>query len=146
MVAVYAFSGILLLLLLVVILSALRESDGQQGGRHELTAVERRDTALEALRQLEFEYQTGKMPEAEYRELHRQLALTAVRAREAAEAASPSEATTPEPAAQVPATPEPATPDGGACALCGSAVVPADRFCTACGAAVAAGGSKLDSG
>jgi hypothetical protein len=124
MLGVYAFAGILLLLLLVVVLSAFRESDGGPEPGRLRTAAERRDTAIEALRQLEFEHQTGKMPEAEYRELHRRLAQEAVRARAAAAAESPGETGSAE-----------GTVGGDSCAVCGAALAPSDHFCSSCGSA-----------
>ena len=124
MLGVYAFAGILLLLLLVVVLSAFRESDGSPEIGPAPTAAERRDTAIEALRQLEFEHQTGKMPEAEYRDLHRRLAQEAVRAREAAEVESPGSTRPADGAAA-----------GTACQVCGAALAPSDHFCSSCGSA-----------
>lgn len=138
MLGVYAFGGILLLLLIVVIVSAVRESEVAGDSGRVLSGEERREAALEALRQLEFEYQTDKLPEEEYRALHRRLALAAIEAREASEGASdlPDErvAETAHTEADGEEGPERAE-TARRCSECGAGLGPADRYCSACGTA-----------
>lgn len=102
---VYLFGGILVVLLAVVIGAALRERGGADADEAPLEA--RRDAALEALREVEFEFRTGKLPEDEYRALRRKYGRRALEARAAL---------------------------GDPCPRCGAALPPEDRFCSRCGA------------
>jgi rubrerythrin len=124
MIGVYMFGGILLLLIVVVVFAAIRSSVPDPGEGRQLTQVELRDVALEALRELEFDYQTGKLPEEEYQTLRAELGLAAVRAREAVERT------------RTPRTAEKASGSGDkvTCRVCGTEVVPEANFCAACGA------------
>ncbi len=79
---VYLFGGILLVLLAVVVAAALREGGGEaaeEGGAG--SPGERLEATLEALREVEFDYRTGKLPEEEYRALRRRWGRRALRAR-----------------------------------------------------------------
>ncbi len=132
MIGVYMFGGILLLLLLVVVYAAVRSSLPEPGEGRGLTQVELRDAALEALRELEFDYQTGKLLEEEYQALRGELGLAAVRAREAVEqrrkkrqAKETSEAG----ASEASTGAKPIT-----CRVCGKDLAPEARFCATCGA------------
>ena len=98
------FGSILALLLTVIIWSALR------AGRDATTVLspeERRDAAIEALRELEFEYRTDKLSEDEYAELGRRIRREALAARD-----------------QAPA---------GFCDACGAAMPDDASFCSGCG-------------
>lgn len=103
MTGVLLFGGILALLATAIVWAALRASDDTGGA---LAPAERRDAAIEALRQLEFEYGTGKMSEEEYLAVRDRLRAEALAARDAA--------------------------DGGGCPACG-APLGDGRFCPACG-------------
>lgn len=137
---VYLFGVMLALLLAVVLASVLkdREEDSWPDGEPEPEAL--RDAALEALRGLEFDYQTGKVPEEEYRALRRRYGSMALEARRklAAGRDEPDPTEAPEPAAEREPEPPEATaepePDGSFCSACGTAVRPTDRFCGRCGA------------
>lgn len=98
------FGGMLLILLGTIVWAALR-SEADSGAA--LDPAERRDAAIEALRDLELEYRTGKVPEEEYLELRRRLERRAVAARDEL--------------------------GGGACPGCGAALGPGEAFCSACG-------------
>lgn len=98
------FGGILALLATAIIRAALRASDDTEGS---LAPAERRDAAIEALRQLEFEYGTGKVSEEEYLAVRERLRTEALEARDAA--------------------------GGPGCAACGAALAHGERFCGACG-------------
>lgn len=81
------FGGMLAVLLVVIVWAALRS--GADTGVA-LDPVERRDAAVEALRDLELEYRTGKLTDDEYASVRARLERTALQARdEAAEAGCP---------------------------------------------------------
>ncbi len=147
------FGALLLLLATAVVWAALRSS-----GRSVPTdrGAARRDAAIEALRELEFERETGKLPEEEYRRLRGRLEREAVRARDAALEAGPRPGSTaagePDappsdasrsdaPPSDVPAAAEPAS--GGAEAACPSCQRPlegGEKFCPSCGTSLIATG------
>ena len=122
MTTLYLFGGVLVLLIFVVILSTSRAGRGVVG---EATASEERDAAVEALRDLEFEYQTGKISEEDYRAVRERLSLSAVDARRRAAGARAEDAG------------QAAGGAARACESCGTAVEPDDRFCGMCGEPVA---------
>ncbi len=137
------FGALLLLLATAVVWAALRSS-----GRSVPTdrAAARRDAAIEALRELEFERETGKLPEEEYRRLRGRLEREAVRARDAALEAGPrpGSAAAAEPAAPPSDGPSAADPASGeAAATCPSCQRPlegGERFCPSCGTSLIATG------
>ena len=88
MTAVYMFAGLLALLVVVgLVLSPLLEREPVSEDR--ASPAERRDQELEALREVEFEYRTGKLSEEDYRELRARHGEAAVEARRRAEAERP---------------------------------------------------------
>lgn len=108
MTAVYVFAAVVALLLLGLIVGAVYEPEPTDPDEAE-TAAGRREAALEALRELEFEYRTGKLEEEDYRQL---------RERYAARAGEPGERLCPE-------CGEPAGPEALYCGSCGSRLPPA---------------------
>lgn len=99
------FGAILAVLITVIIWSALRA--GAEVGA-DLDPEERRDAAIEALRELEFEYRTGKLSDEEYAEIRRRIEVEAVHARDGTAA--------------------------DLCAVCGTDREPGAAFCAGCGA------------
>ena len=115
------FGVILAVLLATIIWAAIRS--GEDTGAA-LGAAERRDAAIEALRDLELEYRTGKVQEEEYRATRARLERAAVDARDAA-ARGPAEASAPEPR-------EPAA-SPRKCPACPEVLVGGEAFCPTCG-------------
>ncbi|MYA32395.1 MAG: hypothetical protein F4Y33_01805 [Gemmatimonadales bacterium] len=87
------FGVILTVLLATIIWAAIRS--GEDTGAS-LGAAERRDAAIEALRDLELEYRTGKLREDEYQATRARLERAAIDARDAA-ARGPERAPAPGP-------------------------------------------------
>ncbi|MYC89361.1 MAG: hypothetical protein F4X22_14170 [Gemmatimonadales bacterium] len=133
------FGVILAVLLATIIWAAIRS--GEDTGAS-LGAAERRDAAIEALRDLELEYRTGKLQEEEYQATRARLERTAIDARDAA-ARGPAKAPAPEPReapaagkasapGKAPATPPP-------CPECAASLTGEEAFCPACGIDLAPG-------
>lgn len=118
MYAVYIFGGILALLLAAVIFAPMVERNRVREAEAP-TPEGRKARALDALRELEFEYETGKMAESDYQKLRAHWAAEAIEARDALGESSVSD---------LPA---------GDCPVCGAAVKPGARFCSRCGGAIA---------
>ncbi len=115
------FGSILVVLLVTIIWAAIRS--GEDTGAS-LDAAERRDAAIEALRDLELEYRTGKLREEEYRSTRARLERTAIGARDAA---AQGRAEDPAPApGKAPAPPR-------SCPECATALTGDEAFCPACG-------------
>ena len=121
------FGGILLVLLITIIWAAIRA--GEDTGAS-LGAAERRDAAIEALRNLELEYRTGKLGEEEYGTLRARLERTAIDARNAA-ARGGSRDPAPEPL-EPPDPLEPAA-SPGSCSECAAPLTGDEAFCPTCG-------------
>ena len=115
------FGGILLVLLATIIWAAIR---GGEDTGVALGAAERRDAAIEALRDLELEYRTGKLTLEEYRAVRGRLEREAVDARDAAATGMERG-----PAARRAGGPE----AGGACPDCEAPLAGDETFCPACG-------------
>jgi hypothetical protein len=113
MIAVYVFGGILLLLIISVLVGSLTEKEPTDPGNADLRPEERQAAALEALREIEFEYQTGKLLEADYVALRNRYATLALGARDA-----------------ISEQPEAA---GRSCHACGEPISGQVRFCPECG-------------
>lgn len=115
------FGGILLVLLATIIWAAIR---GGEDTGVALDAAERRDAAIEALRDLELEYRTGKLTVEEYTTVRGRLEREAVEARDAA-------------AAGVERGPAERRADGretvSACPDCQASLAGDEAFCPACG-------------
>lgn len=129
MIALYLLGAVLVLLVMAALLAPLFVDREPEIELEDLPPGERREAALEALRELAFEHETGKLPDGEY-EVHRsRLGKVVLEAgeRSAAEA-PPAEAAGPagEARAAVEET-------GGECDACGRAVPPGASFCPGCG-------------
>jgi len=127
--AVYVFGGLMAILVASVIIVPMIEK-GNAG--REPTPRERRDVAIEALQELEFEFQTGKLALEDYTPLRNRYARMAIEARDALIAAG-QDVGTPAMADRAPDT----------CPDCNASVDPegAGRFCTICGASLTVGGT-----
>jgi hypothetical protein len=136
MISYVLFGGVLLLLTVAVFMAAVR-SEGR-GAAVADSVQARKDTAIEALRVLEFEHQTGKVSEEEYGPLRRRLELEAVQARDAAASEQGADGAGGESAGA--ASPA-ADPDAGAasCGICGRLLAGSEAFCPACGAKLGGG-------
>lgn len=116
MTAVYFFAVILAVLLAAVLIAPLLDRSPDEGPPS--TPAGRLDEALDALRELEFEHETGKIDDADYHALRAEYAAAAIAARDAG-AEAPSEA------------------DGEVvCAVCGVRLAPGAKFCSRCGTPV----------
>ena len=115
------FGGILVVLMVTIIWAAIRS--GEDTGAS-LGAAERRDAAIEALRDLELEYRTGKLREDEYRSTRARLERAAIDARDTA--ARGRETDPAPPPAKAPPTPRP-------CPECAAPLTGDEAFCPACG-------------
>lgn len=118
MIAVYVFSGILLMLIIAVLIGSLAEKEPSDPDQAGLRPEQRQEAALEALRDIEFEYQTGKLLEDDYLALRNKYATLALGARDSM--ARRSEAAAPN------------------CHACGEPFKGRARFCPRCGAEQAA--------
>lgn len=119
MISVYLFAGLLALLVTVgLLVSPLLEREPGEDG--DITPAERRDAEVEALREVEFEYRTGKLSDEDYRELRARHAEAAVRARQEARASPEDPAGAPE----------------GRCPSCGAEGREDARYCSRCGSAL----------
>lgn len=109
MIALYLFGALLLALLVGVVLAPLL-TGGDSAEFADLSPERQREAALEAIRELEFERETEKVSDAEYRRL---------RAHYAGLIES--------------AAPEPGDAPEAVCTSCGEELGPAARFCPNCG-------------
>ena len=129
MIAVAVFGAIMAMLLVAVVVAPMveegRRSKPEPGGE----AAVRLEHALEALRRLQFDYETGKLNDEDYAALRREHAADAIAARDELASQAPAESGTPAGESGAPAG-EPS------CATCGSVVARSVQFCTHCGSPV----------
>lgn len=113
MYAVYIFGSIMAILVAAVIFAPLVEGRWRErkGGS---SAAARKESAISALRELEFEYQTGKLSEEDYAILRSRYAREALAARDELGE----------------------TVDSRGCGACGATVEEGAKFCSACGGAL----------
>jgi len=125
MIAVYVFGGIMLVLIVAVLVGSLVEKEPTDPGGAGIRPEEAQAAAIEALREIEFEYQTGKLLEADYVGLRNRYAALALGARDAI-------------AEQPDAIAE--QPDAGdrSCHACGASFGGQAKFCPRCGVEQAA--------
>lgn len=120
----FIFGGILVVLLATVVWAAIR---GGEDTGVALDPAERRDAAIEALRDLELEYRTGKLTAAEYGSVRARLERAAIEARDAAASGAGRAAAA-------------ASADGiggeAFCTACGAPLAGGEAFCAACGASL----------
>lgn len=153
MIAIYIFGALLVVLLIGVTLAPLLEDEPPDVPLEDLPAEERRSAALEALRELEFEHETGKMTDDEYRRQRARYGRVALDALEEAESGGTEGAGAPD--AERPAAGEAgagAAPSSSEeiagesprtrCPSCGAAVRAAASYCGRCGARLEAGAGE----
>lgn len=120
MTAVYLFGAILAILIVAVVAAPFVERRGQrvrpEGGGP--TSEDRREAALDALRELEFEFQTGKLTREDYLPLRAKYAAEAIAARDELG--------------------EGADTGPGRCPTCGAERRGEAKFCSRCGTRLAA--------
>jgi hypothetical protein len=116
--AVYIFGGILALLLAAVIFAPMVERKSVREAEAP-TPEGRKARALDALRELEFEFETGKMAESDYQKLRAHWAAEAIEARDSLGESSGSDV------------------QAGDCPVCGADLKPGARFCSRCGESLA---------
>ena len=114
MTAVYVFGGIMAILIVAVIFAPLVENRWREGTGGSSVAG-RKEEALAALRELEFEYQTGKVSEEDYAALRTRYAREALAARDELGE----------------------TTERGMCPACGTETKEGAGFCSSCGGALA---------
>lgn len=139
MTALYVLGALLLVLLAGVVLAPLLEREPPDEDLVDLPPAERKEAAVEALSELEFEYQTDKLPDEEYRRLRTHYGRIALEAEEEMEAGRRTAGGDGAPEAEAPGgagarSPRAAGGDGGACPDCGAQVPAGARFCPRCGA------------
>jgi len=138
---VYGFvllGTILVLLTLTIIRAAVRAGDDTGTA---LDASERRDAAIEALRDIELEFQTGKLTDGEYQQMRRRLEREALQARDRVEGSSDAggagrAADTSAPAADTSASATDSLAAPRFCTSCGGSLDGKESFCPACGGKV----------
>lgn len=113
MIAVYFFAAILFILLAAVLIAPMLE--GTPGPA--VDAEARLAGTIEALRELEFEHETGKIETPDYEALRAELAREAIAARDAGARVDREAGTAGQPT----------------CGVCGAAGAAAAKFCTRCG-------------
>ena len=117
MISVYIFGVILAILIAFVLISPLLERGEAVGSGS--APSDRLELALDALREIEFEHQTGKLGDEDYRSLRSRYATDAIAARDAG-------------------ANEDQVPGAGSCHVCEANLSPGTRFCSRCGTEVVA--------
>jgi len=111
--AVYIFGTIMAVLVLAVVFAPLIEGRWREG-KDGNSAQDRKEAAIASLRDLEFEYQTGKVSDEDYATLRSRYARQALAARDEMGE----------------------TVGSLSCGTCGSTVKEGAKFCSACGGAL----------
>jgi len=129
----FLFGSILVLLIATIVWAAIRAGDDTGTA---LAPAERRDAAIEALRDLELEFRTGKLDEKEYEAVREHLEREALDARDRVRASSVTGARSP----ADPPGPRPgseASPNAPSyCTACGAKLDGDEAYCPSCGALV----------
>lgn len=133
MTAVYLFAALLALLVIVgLVASPLLE--GEPVGGEDAAPADRRDAEIETLREVEFEYRTGKLSEEDYRELRDRHAQAAVRARREVDGEGPDSEEGPgAPGGDAPGDDPADRAPRPQCPACGAEARTGARFCSRCG-------------
>lgn len=103
-------------------------------GVRRIPARDRRQRALLAIRDLDFDFHTGKLEEEDYLQLRRQLMADAARLTEAAGGVGAGTVSVIDP---LPGTPPSPDTEIVLCQSCGQEGQPGDRYCSRCGTRVA---------
>ncbi|MFW6191876.1 MAG: hypothetical protein ACOC83_00205 [Gemmatimonadota bacterium] len=142
MIAIYLFGALLVVLLVGVTLAPLLEQERSDAPIEDLPAPERRELALEALRELEFEHETGKLGDDEFRRQRARYGRLALEALEELETAGADGSGAADEVGPDPESGDAASRSGEPelrCPSC-SAVRPAGaRYCARCGSQLEAG-------
>ena len=150
MTALYVLGAILVVLVLAVMVAPLFREEGPAAELESLPPAERREAALEAVRDLQFEHETGKMGDDEYRRLRAHYGRIVLAAEEELETAGEAvpegggEARAAVAAAREGDAGGEAAREAGSgaespgpvpdCPECGAELEAAVRFCPSCGA------------
>ena len=130
MIALYLLGAVLILLVMAALLAPLFVEREPEVELEDLPPAERRTAALDALRELAFEHETGKLPDGEYEILRSRLGKVVLEAEEAAGAADldaeASSGDSPEESAAV-------REAGTACRGCGRELPREASYCPGCG-------------
>ncbi|HKK28288.1 MAG TPA: zinc ribbon domain-containing protein [Gemmatimonadota bacterium] len=138
MTAYLLLATVLVALIVSVVATAVRDRADTEMDEGLPTPEAREREALEALRELEFDYETGVVTEEEYRRRRPVLAREAVDAHEASGGAGEPPGGAREAAAgRAGAGREAAGAAPAECPSCGAALKPGANFCARCGAPVA---------
>ena len=130
MIALYLLGAVLVLLVTAALLAPLFLEREPEVELEDLPPADRREAALEALRELAFEHQTGKLPDEEYETLRSRLGKVVLEAEEAVEAGDPD---APAAGDAVRAETAAVREAGTTCRSCGREMPPGASFCPACG-------------
>lgn len=130
MIALYLLGAVLVLLVTAALLAPLFLDRDPEVELEDLPPAERREAALEALRELAFEHETDKLPDEEYETLRSRLGKVVLEAEEAeAGEAGAREASVSAGSDRSAAVRE----TGSACRRCGRELPPGASFCPGCG-------------
>lgn len=135
MTALYLFGAFLVLLLAGVVLAPLIEREPPDRELEELPPDERREAAVEALAEIEFEYRTDKLSEEDYRRHRTHYGRIALAAEEEMEGDGPETGgeAPPSGTAEAGGSGSDGARTAGSCPGCGSKAPDGARFCPRCG-------------
>lgn len=139
MIALYALGAILVVLVLGVMVAPLFRDEGPAAEMEALPPAERREAALEAVRDLQFEHETGKMGDEEYRRLRAHFGRMVLEAEGELEAAGEAvsdeggDARAAVTAARREAAGGSSDASAAECPACGEELEASVRFCPQCG-------------